>query len=750
LKKQKARLALPENIKYTMRSGSLDVDRKWHYCQKGPVEPRQRFGRPMMRLRTQKLQSGEQTLNAARRRPYLRLFGLALLLMLLLLADTPARSSKQGSGSVTPCPVILTTQNTAAASEPPLYLGLDAYRHWDKLAYLELGDRVEGEATADLAGSNADSSHILRVLPDGRHVLFDQTGPGIVTFLRMQEARGGPWQLALDGQAPLTIAASDLGQMQPTSLPAQAFPYPLSLNPQQSQGSSLLMTALPFQQSLQWIAQKTSANFYALYRKLPYGTPVQTWTDQAAPADILALLRCVDRDPVAQGLAHQQGTLSLTSGISNTVTTLAGPSQIRALSFRVPFAEMAPFGNARLQIYWDGETRPSVDTPVKFLAGDGAGVYQPANRPLVNSWLTNIGGDGRSFMNFNLYWPMPFAHSARIVLSAGQTLSDIAWSVYYEPFLDPVNWWGTFHANYISVPHPDAGQDMTLLDVQGSGKLVGTVINFTRPGPTLEGDPHIYLDDSQTPQIAVTGTEEWGLGGDYWHNGQQVSLPLGGLPSSSNNPPGTDHDGAALYRYLIADSIPYNRHLLVRWEHGGEDQSPLPYRAALFWYGTPTQTAQMSDAVWPAQVQSRASHAYRASHEQIFALTAAYEETVQSPLSSASVASTTGTTSFTLALNPKNVGAFLRRTFDSCIAEQRADVLIDGQFAGTWYDAGVSSGRGVDGHPRCWRDEDFPLPVSLTRGKTSVTVSLRFIPTSDPQNSVWTARDYLMYSFVLS
>ena len=681
--------------------------------------------------------------------PYVRLAALALLLSLLLWADAPAWSPVAANNTPASCPVILTTGSMASGAVPPLYLGLDAYRHWDKLAYLELGDRVEGQSTADLAGSNRDSTHILRVLPDGQHVLFDQTGPGIVTFLRMQETYGDPWQLVLDGRQPLTIRANNLGQMQPASLPAQAFPYPLSLNPQESEGSSLLMTALPFQHSLQWIAQKTSANFYALYRKLPYGTPLQTWADQAAPADVLTLLRCVDHDPVAQTLAHRQGKLNLIGGANTALTTLTGPSQIRVLSFHVPFAEMVPFGNTRLRIYWDGGTEPSVDTPIKFLAGDGAGIYQPENRPLVNSWLTNAGGDGYSFMNFNLYWPMPFAHSARIVLSATRTLSDIAWSVSYEPFLDPVNWWGTFHANYVSVPHPAAGQDMTLLDVKGSGKLVGTVINFTTPGPTLEGDPHIYLDDSQTPQIAATGTEEWGLGGDYWHNGQQVSLPLGGLPSSSNNPPGTDHDGAALYRYLIADSIPYNTHLLVRWEHGGEDRSPLPYRAALFWYGTPNQSAHMSDAIWLNQVESRADHVYSASNEYTFMLTAAYEETVQSRLSSASVTSMRGTTSFNMALDPQNVGAFLRRTFDSCVANQRADVFIDGQFAGTWYDAGVSPGAGVDGHPRCWRDEDFPLPASLTRGKTTVRVSLRFIPTSNPQDSAWTATDYQMYSFLL-
>src|SRR5512140_3593527 len=78
------------------------------------------------------------------------------------------------------CPSLATSSRTAQQTAPPLYVGLDAYRHWDKLSYLELGDRVEGASTADLAGSNADSSHILRLLPNSQHVLFDQTGPGIV------------------------------------------------------------------------------------------------------------------------------------------------------------------------------------------------------------------------------------------------------------------------------------------------------------------------------------------------------------------------------------------------------------------------------------------------------------------------------------------------------------------------------------------------------------------------------------------
>jgi hypothetical protein len=631
---------------------------------------------------------------------------------------------------------------------PPLYLGLDAYRHWNKLSYLELGDRVEGQSTADPGGSNADNSHYMRVLPNGEYVLFDQTGPGIVAFMRMQENYGGPWNLSLDGKFITTVGTGDLGQLNPVGEPTFAFPYPLSLNPEESQGSSSIAGGIPFQQSMLWTSQQANGNFYALYRKLPYGTKLSTWNDNAPAGDVVKFLRHSGSDIAPDGIPRIDGSIDLSRG-TTPVVALPGPSQIRALTFRVPFDEMVPFGNARLLIYWDGEVNPSVDAPIKFMIGDGAGVYQPGKRPLVQGLLAGSAGDGSTFMDFNLYWPMPFSKSARVAIVSQDSLKNIAWHVRYEPFLDPPSWWGTFHATYASVPAPVPGQDMMFLDVSGSGKMVGTVINFTAPDTTLEGDPRIYIDDSLTPQIAVTGTEEWGLGGNYWNEGMQTTLPLGGLPSSINNPPGTNHDGAALYRFLVADSVPFNRHLVVRWEHGGVDESTHPYRSVVFWYGTPVQTALLSDEVLPASISSRAAHTYTSLNEHTYQLTSAYEYLVHSPLSTATGSTMTRVSSFTMALDPRNEGAFLRRTFDYCVPNQRANIYIDGQFAGTWYSAGVSSRTDSEGHSRCWREEDFPLADSLTAGKTSVRVRIEFVPTINPQNSAWTAFSYQMYSFVL-
>jgi hypothetical protein len=88
-------------------------------------------------------------------------------------------------------------------------------------------------------------------------------------------------------------------------------------------------------------------------------------------------------------------------------------------------------------------------------------------------------------------------------------------------------------------------------------------------------------------------------------------------------------------------------------------------------------------------------------------------------------------------VSPTNHGVILRRRFDQSVANQQAYVYIDGQLVGPWYVAGS------DPYHR-WRDGDFMIPASFTEGKTSVTVTIRFI------SSVidWNEFAYDAYSFI--
>ncbi|TMC15928.1 MAG: hypothetical protein E6J34_20720 [Chloroflexi bacterium] len=280
-------------------------------------------------------------------------FGLFFLVVVLVAAQFwHSASYKQ---MVPSCTDALSMQQTSPMTSkdmrtvPPLYLGLDAYRHWDKLSYLEVGDRVEGWSSADPGGTNHDNKHIVRKLPNGERVLFDQVGPGIVTFMRMQQAIGAPWQLTVDDRTS-TFSRNDLGQPDPTGPPSNAFAYPLSLNPDESHGSSILASAIPFEQKLTWTAYHDNGNFYALYRKLPYGTPLTAWNSQTDNSDVVRLLRCSGSDIAPGRISQQSGEFAPVGGTETSLVTLHGQQQIRALTLQVPARDMIELGNARLLI----------------------------------------------------------------------------------------------------------------------------------------------------------------------------------------------------------------------------------------------------------------------------------------------------------------------------------------------------------------------------------------------------------------
>ena len=98
---------------------------------------------------------------------YARIVLLILFLLAVILLAVRFWPSSNANEIMNTCVAAGETNRTGAATttaqtSPPLYLGLDAYRHLDKLSYLELGDRVEGASTADPGGSNADNTRVVR------------------------------------------------------------------------------------------------------------------------------------------------------------------------------------------------------------------------------------------------------------------------------------------------------------------------------------------------------------------------------------------------------------------------------------------------------------------------------------------------------------------------------------------------------------------------------------------------------------
>jgi len=96
-----------------------------------------------------------------------------------------------------------------------------------------------------------------------------------------------------------------------------------------------------------------------------------------------------------------------------------------------------------------------------------------------------------------------------------------------------------------------------------------------------------------------------------------------------------------------------------------------------------------------------------------------------------------GTSAFTVKVDPANQGVVLQRRLDHGVADQTANVFVDGAMAGTWTD------RGSDTTNR-WRDDFFPVPAALTAGKSSIHVTIQFVSSAMD----WDEFYYWVYSRV--
>ena len=708
--------------------------------------------------------------------------------------------------------------NCLAANELPVTpVGFEAYRRWDLWPQQRIGVRAYMRSTYDRRGSNegADASHFLYQLADNFNVSLDVEGPGILYFTRYNHWHGSPWHYVVDGRDYLIRETSTETPMQPATnsvfLPEAAFPSPLALTWAATKGADLSWVPIPFERSFQMAYSRTHyGTGYYIYDQfvdgIPLSQPIRSWsTNVAPPEDVLRLIARAGSD-----LADSVGTngnaaeMNIVNGMLDLSTNAAvafanltnGPAMIRALEFSVPKEEAIAFGHARLRVTWDDRADASIDAPMALFHGAGTFYNRDGREFLVKAFPVHVRFDGAR-MDLGCYFPMPFFKSARIeLLGADEAIHDVHWSVRTLPYNGPQNWMGYFHATYRDFSRPEAGKDLVLLDTRGiegsekwSGQFVGNSWIFSERANlgTLEGDPRFFFDDSVTPQGYGTGTEEWGGGGDYW-GGLRMTLPFAGHPTGARNEKEAANDEDKIesaYRFLLADMMPFGRRAIIRLEHGGEDQSTEHYQTVTYWYGLPTESLEQTDKLQIGDTNSEAAHGYKSPEASApYEITSRYEWGVDTldgkeiyPAETDWGRKTTGTSEFTMKLDPKNVGVLLRRKLDYRFPNQRAEVFIadtnrssaNWQAAGIWYLAGANTcvysnpkpelgttEHRVETSNRFFRDDEFLVPRKLTEGKSAVRVRIHFLPVKRPlfpgqpiPELAWSEIKYTAYCFVL-
>ena len=711
------------------------------------------------------------------------------------------------------CPRVL------AADEPPaIPVGADAYLMWDHWAYQRIGARAYMRSTYDRTGGNesADASHFLYQLADDYNVTLDVEGPGMLYFVRTNHWHGSPWHYTVDGTDHLVQESSTADPLHPKSdsvfLPERPFPNPLTWTWAQTKGADLSWVPIGFEKSLQLAYSRTFyGTGYYIYDQFLIGArltqPLVSWDASRAPAPgIAALINRAGSDiapPAGNAGVHAAaGQLNLPAQGSVSIWQDShGPAVLRVLEFSVPRDQAEAFSDSRLRITWDGRKWPSIDAPIALFYGAGILYNRDQREYLVKSLPMVIRYD-RERVYLSCYFPMPYFRSAHIELSGPQqaSISDVRWSLRYLAYRDPPNHVGYFHATYrdhsgYPAPSPQRGQDLVLLDtreVEGggdwSGSFVGTSMIFSHAAVLngLEGDPRFFFDDSQTPQAQGTGTEEWGGGGDYW-GGETMTLPLAGhpvgAPSAQRAQNAADQIESA-YRFLLADLMPFGKNALIRFEHGGLNDSTQHYETVTYWYGLPAASLVKTDELAVGDTRSEQAHEYVSPDASApYELISRYEwgpDTLSGqeiyPASSDHGRSTPTTSEFSLAIDPGNIGVMLRRKLDYQFPNQRAEVYVRDATrvksawrpAGIWYLAGsntvvYSPGHGaelgatehiVETSNRRFRDDEFLIPRPLTRGLSHIRIRIHFTPVPKPlfpgyplPELAWSEMRYSAYSF---
>jgi len=257
--------------------------------------------------------------------------------------------------------------------------------------------------------------------------------------------------------------------------------------------------------------------------------------------------------------------------------------------------------NLWLRISFDKETSPSVFAPVGsfFAMGQFASYFTRA---------LPAGMDDAA--NLYCYFPMPFARHATVQLVSQRkwVTKNIRCQIQSKPFAGSFANVGYFKTAFNSETPTSPGSDIIMLDVEGSGHLVGVVENMM--GPTsrdyLEGDERFYIDDSQSPAFYGTGTEDFYNSGWYFNHG------LSTLPSHGNPAHVADgrYDRTTAYRLFMQDAIPFRKHLRAGIEHGtGNTVSENAWTLA-YYYFQPAARAQLTDQLEVGDAASEAAHAY--------------------------------------------------------------------------------------------------------------------------------------------
>jgi len=282
------------------------------------------------------------------------------------------------------------------------------------------------------------------------------------------------------------------------------------------------------------------------------------------------------------------------AGGTQEIFNATGPGAITHIWFTIAANSADHLKEIVLRGYWDGNAKPSVETPVGDFFGLNLGNYQIYESEYLKC------SPGRSL---NCYFVMPYKRSARFTVTnegaaqVGAFYSNIDYiSVPRIP--DDVVY---FHAQYrqatpnqaVAGPNPklnpDGKQNYVYMETRGKGHLMGVTLGVLQNanGWWGEGDDMIFIDDESKPVIVGTGSEDYFLG-SWDFGGLYNALPFAHSMYGAQIISFAERYGGryCCYRWHGDNPVTFERYLKHTMEHGHANDRGDNFYSCAYWYQT--------------------------------------------------------------------------------------------------------------------------------------------------------------------
>ena len=431
--------------------------------------------------------------------------------------------------------------------------------------------------------ANGDSNGFIRK-EDGKSVLAEMSGPGCICRIWSASPKSGHVRIYLDGD---TNPAVDLPFADYFSGKAAPFTRPAIVHTV-SKGRNNY-APIPFQKSCKIVADDGWGAYYHFgYTTFPPGTQVPTFKRELSPAENAALDEadkilsdCGPREfPIGHAGGSDEGLLGGNGGFLTDKIDGSGAINCIRVKFDPPLtpADRDVLREISIQILWDGESSPSVWSPL----GDFFGTAPGAN--VYRSLPCGYTKDGWFYAN----WFMPFTNGAEVkFVNDGGTEHKFKYEISSTPITGDPARYARFHAKWhrdaFLPANPDRHIDWTLLKTTGAGRFVGVMLHIWNPrgGWWGEGDEKFFVDGEKFPSTFGTGSEDY-----FGYAWGDPALFQSAYHDQTHND-GNNRGHISVNRWHIADQVPFQNQFEGDIEKYFANDRPTRFAATVYWYLAP-------------------------------------------------------------------------------------------------------------------------------------------------------------------